>query len=122
MASSALLVRLCPRGVGWINRVEVTHPFSLSRLPNVRARVDTSAEEAVLKTALADTIDGVEEEDIGDSTCTDARRRLSIGNATGRRRLDGSASATVERVKIEKPRDGVMTASLTPIARRICEP
>ena len=62
--------------------MEVTYPFSLPRLPNARARVDTSAEEAVLKTALADTIDGVEEEDIGDSTCTDARRRLSIGNAT----------------------------------------
>ena len=62
----------------------------------MRARVDTSAEEAVLKTALADTIDGVEEEDIGDSTCTDARRRLSIGNATGRRRLDGSASVAFD--------------------------
>ena len=50
----------------------------------------------MLKTALADTIDGVEEEDIGDSTCTDARRRLSIGNATGRRRLDGSASVAFD--------------------------
>ena len=47
-------------------------------------------------TALAATIDGVEEDDIGDSTCTDARRRLALGNATGRRRLDGSASVAFD--------------------------
>ena len=58
------------------------------------AREDTSDEEAVLKTALADTIDGVEEEDISDSTCTDARRRLFI-EAPGRR-LDGSASVAFD--------------------------
>ena len=46
--------------------------------------------------ALAATIDGVEEDDIGDSTCTDARRRLALGNATGRRRLDGSASVAFD--------------------------
>ena len=51
----------------------------------------------MIKAAIAATLDGVETEDIGDTTCTDARRRLSGASDAAHRRLEeGGGGAVID--------------------------
>ena len=49
----------------------------------------------MLQAAIAATLDGVEEDDIGDTTCDDSRRRLSGSSHALRRRLDDGGGAVI---------------------------
>ena len=51
----------------------------------------------MLIAAIAATLDGVEAEDIGETTCTDSRRRLSGANGAAHRQLEeGGGGAVID--------------------------
>ena len=77
-------------GVGWINRVEATYPFSLPRLPNARAR-ETHGRGGGAQDCARHTIDGVKRR----TSATDADPRAGAARPATRRAAAGSTGPPV---------------------------
>ena len=90
--ASCACARACARAAPFSRAHVMSRPVGLARA----SLADTAAEEAVLQAAIAATLDGVETDDIGDTTCTDSRRRLSGASDASRRRLDDGGGATID--------------------------